>query len=185
MNTLNTGTARIIDPVLTGIAQGYRHAQRVGHVLFPRVEVLQRGGQVIEFGKESFVNYNTPRAPGAHAAQIQFGYEGRPFSLRQFTLDVPIPREFMDDAARVPGIDLGKRATATAMDSLTLTLEIEQARIATDPTNYSSQNKREFSGSELWNNPDSDPLADIEAAKDQLRITSGIEPNVTVSKRGP
>lgn len=184
MNALNTDTARMIDPILTGIAQGYRHAQRVGHVLFPRVEVLQRGGQVIEFGKESFVNYNSRRAPGADAVRIQFGYEGKPFSLRQFTLDVPVPREFMDDAATVPGIDLGKRATTTAMDSLTLTLEIEQAELATNPESYAEDNRRELGGSEVWNNPDSDPIADIDAAKDQLRTTSGIEPNVMVIHNG-
>ena len=83
MNALNTRTARVIDPVLSGIAQGYRHAQRVGNVLFPRIDVTQRGGHVIEFGRESFFDYKARRAPGADAMNIQFGYEGKPYVLDQ------------------------------------------------------------------------------------------------------
>lgn len=107
MSSLNTNTARVIDPVLSGIAQGYRHAQRVGHVLFPAIDVIARGGRVIEFGRESFFNYRARRAPGADAITIQFGYEGKPFSLEQFSLDVPVPREHAEEATAVPGIDLG------------------------------------------------------------------------------
>lgn len=68
MTALNTSTARVINPILTGIAQGYRHVQRVGHVRFPIVNVLQRGGKVIESG-----------------------YGGKPCALSQFTLDTPVP----------------------------------------------------------------------------------------------
>lgn len=109
MNALNTRTSRVIDPVLSGIAQGYVHAQRVGHVLFPAIEVMQRGGKVIEFGKESFFDYKARRAPGADAVNIQFGYEGKPYNLDQFSLDVPVPREHAEEAQAVPGIDLGTR----------------------------------------------------------------------------
>lgn len=177
MTSLNTNTARVIDPILTGIAQGYRHVQRVGHVLFPAVNVLARGGKVIEFGRESFFDYKARRAPGAAAQMIQFGYEGKPYSLDQFTLDAPVPREHIQDAQTVPGIDLGQRATTTVMDSLTLSLEIEQAAIASNPDNYAANNKLALIGDSKWNNPDSDPVADIEAAKDHVRMTCGIEPN--------
>lgn len=177
MSSLNTNTARVIDPVLTGIAQGYRHVQRVGHLLFPAIDVLQRGGKVIEFGRESFMDYKARRAPGADAASIQFGYEGKPFALSQFTLDAPVPREHMQEAETVPGIDLGKRATNTVMDSLTLSLEIEQAEIATNAANYSNDNKVALAGDQCWNDPASDPLKDIEEAKDQVRTTCGVEPN--------
>ncbi len=83
MSSLNNRTARVVDPVLSGIAQGYRHAQRVGHILFPRIDVTQRGGHVIEFGRESFFDYKARRAPGADTMNIQFGYEGKPYVLDQ------------------------------------------------------------------------------------------------------
>lgn len=177
MSALNQNTARVIDPVLTGIAQGYRHVQHVGHVLFPAINVLQRGGKVIEFGRESFFNYNARRAPGAVAKMIQFGYEGKPYALAQYTLDAPVPREHIQEAQTVPGIDLGKRATNTVMNSLMLTLEIEQALLASDPSHYGASNKLALAGADKWTDSASDPLADIEAAKDQVRMSCGIEPN--------
>lgn len=185
MTALNQNTARVIDPILTGIAQGYTHVHRVGHVLFPAIPVLARGGQVIEFGRESFFNYNSRRAPGAAVKNIQFGYEGKPFALRQYSLDAPVPREHMQDAEKVPGIDLGKRAVNTVMYSLTLELEIEQAEIATTAANYGANNKLALAGADCWNSPTSNPEADIEAAKDQVRITCGVEPNrMVVNSKG-
>lgn len=177
MSDLNVRTARVIDPVLSGVAQGYRHVQRVGNVLFPTVPVLQRGGKVIEFGLESFYDYKARRAPGADAINIQFGYEGRPFSLDQYTIDAPVPREFVQESQTVPGVDMGKRAVTTVMDSLTLSLEVEQAQIASDPANYPGNNRVALSGSERWDDPDSNPLSDIEMAKEAVRTTCGVEPN--------
>lgn len=177
MNALNTNSARVIDPVLSGIAQGYRHAQRVGHILFPAIDVMQRGGKVIEFGRESFFNYKARRAPGADAINIQFGYEGKPYNLEQYSLDVPVPREHAEEAQAVPGIDLGKRAVNVAMDTLTLTLEIEQAEIAADPASYAAGNSLALAAGDRWDIETSSPMDDIEAAKDQVRTTCGIEPN--------
>lgn len=185
MNGLNTRTARVIDPVLSGIAQGYRHAQRVGHVLFPPVDVTQRGGRVVEFGRESFFNYRSRRAPGSDAMNIQFGYEGKPYSLDQYSLDVPVPREHAEEAEAVPGIDLGKRAVNTAMDTLTLSLEIEQAELAANPASYAVANTLTLTGTGRWDTATSEPMADIEAAKDQVRTTCGVEPNrMVISSTG-
>lgn len=177
MTALNQNTARVIDPVLTGIAQGYTHVERVGHVLFPSIPVLQRGGKVIEFGRESFFDYKARRAPGAAVKTIQFGYEGKPYALTQYSLDAIAPREHIEEAAAVPGIDLGKRAVNTVMNSLTLSLEVEQAAIAINPANYGADNKLDLSGADRWNSGTSDPIGDIEAAKDQVRKTCGVEPN--------
>lgn len=185
MAPLNTNSARMIDPVLSGIAQGYRHAQRIGHVLFPAIDVTQRGGQVIEFGRESFFNYKARRAPGADAINVQFGYEGKPFALQQFSLDVPVPREHAEEAQAVPGIDLGKRAVNVAMDTLTLTLEIEQAELASNPANYGNDNRLSLMGGDRWDVDTSDPMQDIEAAKDQVRTTCGVEPNrMAINSKG-
>jgi len=177
MSPLNSQTSRVIDQVLSGVAQGYIHPQRIGHVLFPPIPVPASGGNVIEFGRESFVNYNSRRAPGADVQRIQFGYEGKPYALSNFALDAPVPREFVRDAQVVPGIDLGKRAVNTVMNSMTLTLEIEQAKLATDPANFKDDNKRGLSGGDCWDKDTSNPLGDIEAAKDQVRTTCGVEPN--------
>lgn len=146
-------------------------------MLFPRIDVLARGGKVIEFGYESFALFNLPRAPGASVPLTQFGYEGKPFSLEQFALDTPLPREFIEDTRQVPGIDLGKRAVNNVMNMFSLSLEVEQAKIATDPANFAVTNKKTLSGTGFWNNAASDPIADIEAGKEAVRKSCGMEPN--------
>nr|WP_233093162.1 major capsid protein [Paracoccus sp. IB05] len=63
------------------------------------------------------------------------------------------------------------------MDSLTLSLEVEQAKLATDPANYGAGNKPALVTDDCWNKPNSDPLGDIETAKEKLRCTCGVDPN--------
>lgn len=180
MTNMNLRGARVIDPVLTAVAQGYRHGKRVGSVLFPPVPVEARGGKVIEFGRDSFMKYSSRRAPGASVQRIQFGYQGKPFSLVQDALDAVVPREIMDDAAAVPGIDMASRAVNSVMDKMNLALEIEQAELASNPAIYAANNQLMLAGSSCWSNDLSYPMEDIDNAKDQVRITCGLEPNVLV-----
>ena len=108
---------RVIDPILTDFAHGYVHGERVGNFLFPPVPVSVSGGQVIQFGKESFRKQNFRRAPGASKKRVSFGYKGDPYSLYQDAFEVPVPYEHMRDSNVVPGIDHGRQATMFAMDS--------------------------------------------------------------------
>lgn len=177
---MNINQARVVDPVLTTHVQGYKHPDRVGAMLFPSVPVKIAAGKVIEFGRESFTLYNARRAPGAATKQIEFGYEGKPFSLVQDSLESKVPREFARDAQAVPGIDLGMRASNLVMNSLTLTLESDQARIATTAGNYDASHKVALSGTDKWTDPASDPIADIEAARQAIRTSCGAYPNTAI-----
>jgi hypothetical protein len=175
--SMNASQARVVDPILTEIARGYMHADRVGHVLFPRVDVLQSGGQILQFGKESFRRLNMRRAPGAQTQRVTFGYEGAPYVLVQDSLDVPIPREYMRDAKAVPGVDLGKRATNLGMEQVSLGLEIEQAELASNPDKYSVNQKLALTGSDKWSDPASNPEQDVRDAKEAVRRACGVDPN--------
>ncbi len=174
---MNINQVRVVDPVLTTHVRGYRHAERVGGLLFPSVPVTLAAGKVIEFGRESFMLYNARRAPGAATRQIEFGYEGKPFSLVQDSLESKIPREFAREAA-VPGVDLGMRATNAIMQSLTLTLEFDQAKLATTPDNYGAGNRTTVATK--WDDPDGKPIDDVEAGRQVVRQSCGLYPNVMV-----
>ncbi len=183
--TLNPAQARIIDPVLSNHAQGYKHVDRVGSILFPTVEVNARGGTIIEFGRESFRKYNARRAPGADTEMIQIGHEGKPFHLVQDALNSSVPREIASDTQAVPGIDMGMRAINTVMNALTLALECEQAEIAINPDSYIANHKTTLAGTEVWSDPLSNPQEVVENAKEVVRLTAGVDPNVMViSKLG-
>ncbi|CAP44764.1 major capsid protein [Bordetella petrii] len=178
--SMNTRQARVIDPILSNVAQGYTHPERVGFALFPRVPVQQRGGQIIEFGRDSFKRYKTRRAPGGATKRVQFGYEGKPFALVQDALEGKVPVEHMQDAAQVPGIDLGTEATNEVMEILSLGLEIEQAEIALKAANYVAGNKDTLSGTDVWNDPNSDPAKQIREYREAVRSKVGLRPNTMV-----
>lgn len=177
---LATNNVRVVDPILSTVAQGYKHNQRVGGLLFPRVPVTVAAGKIIQFGKESFQLYNTRRAPGGKTARVQFGYEGVPYALVQDALEGKVPREWQRDASQVPGIDLGTRAVTTVMNILTLTLEVEQAAIATNAANYDNAHKVALAGAAKWSADTGKPLTDIANGKEAVRATTGMRPNVCV-----
>lgn len=170
---------RVVDPVLTTHSRGYRHPERVGSLLFPAVPVDLRAGKVLQFGKESFMLYSARRAPGANTKRVEFGYEGEPFALVQDRLEGKVPLEYQQEAASA-GVDMGPRAVNNVMQSLTLALEHEQATLATTAANYDSDHKVTLSGSSQWSHADSDPIGDIEEARQAIRASCGFYPNAMV-----
>lgn len=178
--TMTLSGARVVDPVLTTHVQGYQHAERIGNLLFPRVDVFLGAGKVIEFGKESFLLYNARRAPGASTKRIEFGYEGKSYSLVQDSLESKVPREFARDASGAAGIDLGMRGTNLVMNSLTLNLEYEQAQLATDASKYDADHQVSLAGASQWSNVASNPIIDVQAAREAIRASCGMYPNVMV-----
>lgn len=178
--SLNTASVRVVDPILTTHVQGYRHPGRVGHLLFPAVKVFVSGGRVIEFGKESFQSYSARRAPGGATRRIQFGYEGQPFALAQDALEAMVPREWQRDASQVPGIDLGTMAVNTTMETITLSLEVEQAGLATSAANYDADHKLALAGAAKWSSATGTPLTDIAEGAEAIRASTGMKPNVLV-----
>lgn len=176
MSQMNTSQARVIDPVLTEIARGYKNGMMAGSVLFPTVPVGQRGGKVIEFGQESFKLYSTGRAPGGNVARITSEYSAASYALEDHAIEEQVPIELMEDANAVPGIDLGRNAVLRGQDIIALRLEKAQADLACNAATYGSDNKDTLAGSSQWSHADSDPIAAIEAAKEVIRSKIGRRP---------
>ena len=135
MPQMTPSQARVVDPVLTNVARGYKNQQFVGMSLFPYVPVAQRGGKIICFGKEHFKIYNTGRAPGAKVERIQTAYGGQPYALEQHALAGEVPFELLEEANVVPGIDLGNAAVNRVQNIIGLALEYAQATLARTPGN--------------------------------------------------
>lgn len=176
---MNNAQVRVVDPILTTVAQGYRHPGHVGAALFPRVPVAVAGGRILTFGKESFQQYNLRRAPGAATKRITFGYAGLPYALVQDSLEVPVPREHVREAS-VPGINLGTRATNFGMNVASLALEREQAALALNAALYDNDHKVALTSADKWSHADGKPSVDIEAGKEAIRASTGLYPNVLV-----
>lgn len=183
MPQLTPGQARAIDPILSTVAQGYKNAELIGSLLFPYVPVAQRGGKIITFGKEDFMLYNTARAPGAGTKRVQYGHAGAAFALESHSLEGLVPLELMQEAEAVPGINLGSAAVTRTQNIIALRLEYAQAQLATTAGNYAASNKVTLSGTSQWSdftNAVSDPINDVEVAKEAVRKQVGRRPNVVV-----
>jgi Phage major capsid protein E. len=179
---MTTAQARVVDPVLTTVAQGYKNAEMIGSVLFPYAPVGQRGGRIIAFGREDFRLYATGRAPGTNTKRVQYGHTSSPFALEQHALEGMVPFELMEEASAVPGIDLGSGAVRKTQNTIALRTEKAQADLATTAANYAAANKVTLAGADQWSDYSgtSHPVQDIEAAKEAVRAKTGKRPNTVV-----
>ena len=173
------GQARVLDPILSAVARGYRSPKAaIANVLFPIVTVGQRAGRILAFGPDDFKLVSTARAPGANTKRIQFGYASEPFSLVDYRLEGAVPVELMEEAQAVPGIDLQSNAVRRVQNVMALEREKKAADLALDAAKYDSANKATLTADTQWDDPDSDPFAAILAAKEVIRGKTGEMPNV-------
>ncbi len=182
MPQLTPAQSRVIDPILSNVAQGFSNAELVGSALFPYVPVAQRGGKIISFGKEDFQLYTTARSPGANTKRIQFGYDSGSYALQQFALEGQVPFENMQEANAVPGINQAMVAIRKVQNIIALRLEKGQADLATTTGNYGASNKNvALAGNTLWSAAStSDPISNVEAAKDAVRQQIGRYPDTMI-----
>lgn len=173
------GQTRVIDPMLTAVARGFR-AQRpsVADVLFPVVSVGARAGRIMSFGPDDFKLMNTVRAPGAGTKRVQFGYASTSFALVDHRLEGAVPIELQEEARAVPGIDLASLAIRRVTNLMALEREKMAADLARNASNYESTNKATLSSTGQWSHADSNPFKAIGDAKEVIRSQTGERPNV-------
>lgn len=182
MPQMSNSAARIIDPVLTAVAQGYKHPDFVGGALFPYVPVGQRGGKIVTFSKEDFMLYNTGRAPGQNTKRVQYGYTSGNYALESHSLEGTLPIETMQEAVAVPGIDASRMTIYKTQNIIALRLEKQQADVARLAASYAASNKITLSGTGQWSDfsGTSDPIAVVETGKEAVRRKIGKRANTGV-----
>lgn len=185
MPQLTPSQARVVDPVLTTIAQGIQQADMVGMALFPRVNVALRAGNIITFGREAFMLYASARSPGENTKRVQFGYAGSPFALLDYSLEAGLPIEIQQEqqsGANGWTIDGASSAIKNTSDIMALRLEYQQAQLARTYASYGGSNKVTLSGTSQWSDfsGTSNPVSVVETAKEAVRAATGKRPNTCV-----
>lgn len=182
MPGMTPSTARIIDPVLSSIAQGYQNAEMIASALFPQVSVPLRGGNIITFGKEDFMLYGSQRAPGENTKRVQFGYSGGTYALVDYSLEGQVPIEVVQEGQNGPGIDHAAMAVRKVSSIMALRLEKQAADIARTAGSYAAGNKVTLSSTAQWSDFTgvSQPIQVIETAKEAVRAATGKRPNTVV-----
>ena len=182
MPQMTPAGARIIDPVLTTIAQGYQNSEMIASALFPQVPVPLRGGNIITFGKEDFMLYGSQRAPGENTKRVQFGYSGSAYALIDYSLEGQVPIEVLQEGQNGPGIDHAAMAVRKVSSIMALRLEKQAADIARTAASYAAANKVTLAGTSQWSDftGTSQPIQNIETAKEAVRAATGKRPNTVV-----
>ena len=168
---------RVVDPVLTNIARGFKNAAHVAENLFPVVSVSKEGGKIPEFTKESFKIYNTERAIRAKSNRIN--PENRTeidFVLTEHDLEYPIDYREQDEDIFPSRL----HATTVVTDGISLRLEKMAADVVQDLTTFPTGNKITLSSSDKFTNTSSNPFTIFETAKEAIRGKIAQRPNVCI-----
>lgn len=110
-------------------------------------------------------------------------YEGKTYSVEQYAVEVPIPREFLREADESRKLNVGnyldisRIAMVTSKDILDLDYEIEVATMATTSGTYAAGHVLALAGATKWSADTGTPVTDIDAAKDVIRKKIGKRPN--------
>ena len=182
---MNLDSVRVIDPILTQLAQGYKNAEGVATFFGPAVSMNTRAGRTLVFGKEAFAAQNFLRAPGTNIQKIQNEFGTRSFSLRQEAISWEIAEEVAAEAKNgAAQIDLRQFAAKDAANRLMQSWETQVADIVTDSAQYEAGNVLNLStynsGADQFNAPTSDVEVLIDDAKEQVRSQIGCYPNKMV-----
>ena len=125
---MNLDQVRVIDPILTQLAQGYKNAGGVATFFAPSVSMNTRAGRTLVFGKEAFAAQNFLRSPGTNIQKIQNQFGTRSFALRQEAISWEIAEEIAAEAKNgAAQIDLRQFAAKDAANRLMQSWETQVA----------------------------------------------------------
>ncbi len=182
---MNLDQVRVIDPILTQLAQGYKNAEGVATFFGPAVSMNTRAGRTLVFGKEAFAAQNFLRAPGSNIQKIQNEFGTRSFSLRQEAISWEIAEEIAAEAKNgAAQLDLRQYAAKDAANRLMQSWEITVATAVQDATAYETTCTKDLqslnSGADQFGAATSDVEVLIDEAKESVRSQIGTYPNKMV-----
>ncbi|AEZ65659.1 capsid protein [Cyanophage S-TIM5] len=182
---MNLDQVRVIDPILTQLAQGYKNAEGVATFFGPAVSMNTRAGRTLVFGKEAFAAQSFLRAPGTNIQKIQNEFGTRSFALRQEAISWEIAEEVAAEAKNgAAQLDLRQYAAKDAANRLMQSWEVTVAGAVTDSSSYETSCVFDLatraSGADQFNQATSDIEVLIDEAKEAVRAQIGTYPNKMV-----
>ena len=171
------------NPILTSLLLGMGQGAFVAEKLFPRLPQALSSVTLAQLGDERLRRYNLRRAPGTATKRVNIKYDGRTYTVNQYAVEVPLPRELLREADESRKLqvgnylDISRIAMTTANDILALDYELEVAQLATAPGSYASGNVLALAGATKWSAATGTPVTDIRAAAEVIRKKTGKRPN--------
>ena len=144
MSTSRIDDLRMVDPVLSTIAQGYSNAAMVADALFPTVTVSKLKGKVPVFGRDAFMVRDTYRAMRASSNRIPPS-DLNLISFETKERDVEIALDYIEEEESPDFARYEQRLTKDLMDILLLGKEKEVADYVQNTANFINDLKYEVS----------------------------------------
>lgn len=171
------------NPILTSLLLGLGQGTMVAEKLFPRLPQALSSVALANLGNERLKRYNLRRAPGAPTKRVDIKFEGKIYSVNQYSVDIPMPRELLREADESRKLNVGSHldvsriAMATANDILGLDYELEVAGLATTSGTYAAGHVTALAGGTKWSAATGTPVTDVRAAANVIRKKIGKRPN--------
>jgi hypothetical protein len=170
------------DPVLTGIVIAYKNPAYIADQVLPRVPVGAMEFRYLKYAKgDAFTLPETKVGRRSRPNTTEFGATEEAGFCAGYGLDAEIPRSDVDGAARQRAqfggnYDPVNHHTMMNRDLIMLGREKRTADLVFTAGNYPAGNKVTLAGNDRWsiNDPASDPIQDIESAKDAMIMTPNI-----------
>nr|HAF4309209.1 hypothetical protein [Salmonella enterica] len=166
---------RVVNPILTTVARGYKNAAFIGEKIFPVVEMDKEGATVPTFGDGVFAVYETKRAVGA-ASNVMVRESTGSLDIVLDEHDLSSPVDYREQAESL--FDEEAKATRRSTNGVLLRREVYAATMAQDAKIYKANAKRAFTAADCWAAEKSNPIRDIEAAMEVVRGNIGLRPNI-------
>jgi len=151
-----------IERNLTNFSQRYTNAAFINERLFPQVMVQFEADKYLEYDLANFNLYETLRANGSEAAQVDWGFSESNYFAEEHSLRDIVTDRDRANADKPLTIDIDTLELVT--DGVMLKKEYKAAQIAREVANYVNGNTSALSGGSQWDQyTTSDPLVQIKA----------------------
>lgn len=181
MTTSRLDNLRLVDPVLTTIAQGYANGRFLINDLLPTIQVKNIKGKIPAYGRDSFVIRNTDRAVRADSNRIApIDYQLVDFETKEKDIEVAI--DYIESEESSSLMRYEQKLAKDLIDILELGKEKEIADYLQDSAHYSNDMRSILTNADAFNNYDStsDPITMIQDAMADIRSRTAKDANTIV-----
>lgn len=171
-----------IDKMLSNISIGYTNEQFIADKIFKSINVGKQSDKYYRYGMEKFRQNDDFRAPGTEANEINWTLSNDQYFCEGHALRHAIADEEKQNAD--DEFDLESEGVELVTEGILLNKEVDASNKVLDPANYHADLQVVLgSGGKpaKWSDfKNSDPILDIQKAKEAIHKKSGIRANTLI-----
>jgi len=174
---LSRNNVQPVDPVLTAFMNDYSNEMFVMDKVFPVVSVgVESGTYYTMTGKEKWLETHTRRAPGAKFARMNIDPATGTYTTHEEGQEIAVDKRIQKTA--LDPFDPYRVAAQTVNDVIKLRRERIVAAILSNAAIFTNTNA--LAGITMWDDANSDPIAEVNTRKLTIRNGCGRAPNTIV-----